>query len=344
MREDPELNLAVIAKTLKAQYDLDAASINYLPIGYDLNAFVYEVTSTEGSSYFLKIRSGPVSESSLLVPSALLELGIRNVLAPLRTGTADLWCSLVGHPEYSVILYPFVRGTDAVSTGLTDDQWREFGSTLRAVHDSRLDERFRHQLPTERFSLPSAALVRRLLSLQSGERVDRPSATHFWNFWREHSEKIVGILARAESLGTSLQSKTFELVLCHSDIHAANILVEDGGRIYLVDWDSPLIAPRERDLLFVIGSRIARTVEPREEDLFFDGYGAIEIDPEALIYYRYERIIEDIGEMGKVVLLDPCMGEQAREEEAKLAMSFFAPGGDIERAETVSCHRWPRDS
>ena len=40
--------------------------------------------------------------------------------------------------------------------------------------------------------------------------------------------------------------------------------------------------------------------------------------------------------MGWRVLLDPRLGEQAREEEAELAMSFFAPGGDIDNAETVS--------
>jgi spectinomycin phosphotransferase len=76
-------------------------------------------------------------------------------------------------------------------------------------------------------------------------------------------------------------------------------------------------------------------VEPREEALFFEGYGPAEIDPEALIYYRYERIIEDIGEFGKDVFLDSSLGEQTREESAALVEGFFAPGGDIERAEKV---------
>lgn len=335
MRDDPGLDVGRIAACLGTHYDLDVASVTFLPIGFDLGAFAYRVVSREGTSYFLKVRSGPVHEPGLLVPRALIDRGVRNVLAPLRTRSAELWCPLAGADGYTVVLYPFVRGENAMVAGLSADQWQVFGATLRAVHASGLAERFRGLLPVETFALPSAALVRRMLALVGGEHFDSPVAARFAAFWREHAGQIEQMLARAEALGRRLQAGSFEMVLCHADIHAANILAGEDGRIFLIDWDGPLIAPRERDLLFVVGSTIARAVEPREEALFFAGYGPVEIDPVALVYYRYERIIEDLGEFGQSVLLDPSLSEEARAAQVELAMSFFAPGGAVERAEGV---------
>jgi spectinomycin phosphotransferase len=240
------------------------------------------------------------------------------------------------------VLYPFVRGDNAKRDGLTATQWREFGLALRAVHDSGLEDDFRDRLRSEDFALPSAELVRRMHALVASDPAfASPAARRFAAFWREHAERIDRMLARAEALGRSLQEKPLPRVLCHGDIHAANILVGEDERIWLIDWDGPLIAPRERDLQFVAGCRIARIVTPAEEDDFFASYGPTTIDREALIYYRYERIIEDLGEIGKSVFVDPEIGEAVRADEADLAMKMFAPDDDLDHAEQVARTRWP---
>src|SRR5687768_2875327 len=138
MREDPGLDVAKLAACLGAHYGVDVASVGVVPGGYDPDAAAYEVTARDGSSFFLKVRSGPVREAGLLVARALRELGIRNVLAPRRTRSAALWCSLDGDAGDSAVLYPFVRGETAMAAGMSAAQWREFGSTLRAVHASGL--------------------------------------------------------------------------------------------------------------------------------------------------------------------------------------------------------------
>jgi len=233
------------------------------------------------------------------------------------------------------VLYPYIEGENAMVAGLTRDQWREFGAALRAVHDSGLHDRFRGTVPVEDFSLPSAMLVREMLALTSGPREWTGAAADFAAFWRTEAARIEAVLARAGALGVELQRRSFELVLCHTDIHAANVMVDEDGRIHLIDWDGPKIAPRERDLLFVIGSRIARPVEPWEEAWFFEGYGRVPVDPVALAYFRYERIVEDLGEFARSVFLDPALSERLRRREADLGTGFFVPGGDIDRAEVV---------
>src|SRR4051812_26846581 len=127
-RDDPVLDLDTITACLDTHYNLHVSAIAFLPLGYDLNAAVYKVIAEDEAVYFLKVRFGPVDECGLIVPWVLAERGIRNVLAPLPTRSGGLWCSCEG---CSLVLYPFIAGTDATAAGMGDDQWREFGSTLQ---------------------------------------------------------------------------------------------------------------------------------------------------------------------------------------------------------------------
>jgi spectinomycin phosphotransferase len=334
MRDDPNHDMEPIVGCLRDSYGLDATAITFLPIGYDLNAWVYEVAATDGNAYFLKVRSGPPNEPSLQVPRALAERGVPNILAPLRTRSGELWRSL---DERSVVLYPFVKGENAMDAGMSAEQWRTFGTALQAVHSSGIEAQFRDRLPVETFAIPSASVVREVQAEIDGKDFESPAAARFAAFWREKADEIQQILARAQELGRQLQvqGKSFDHVLCHADIHAANILVGEDEQIYLVDWDWPIIAPRERDLLFVVGSKIAHEVTPQEEAHFFAGYGPVKIDPLALAYYRYERVIEDIGDIGKSVFLDARLGEQAKDEASALVRGFFVPGGMLDGIEVM---------
>ena len=52
--------------------------------------------------------------------------------------------------------------------------------------------------------------------------------------------------------------------MCHKDIHGGNILIRTDGQppvLYILDWDDPILAPKERDLMF-IGGGIAPKILP----------------------------------------------------------------------------------
>jgi spectinomycin phosphotransferase len=330
--EDPGLDLSVLTAALRTAWAVDASAFTFVP-GYDMRAVSYAVSVAKGDDRFLKVRLEPsANDAPLAVPRALLDAGIPGILAPIPTLTGELTHALLD--GRTLVLYPYVAGRNAMVAGMTRDQWRAFGTTLRAVHASGLEERFAGSLPAETFRLASAALVRQALEQARRDVWPSPAQTRLAALLRDEATTIEAMLTRATALGETLCGRAFDHVLCHADIHAANILVADDGRIVLVDWDGPMLAPRERDLLFVIGSRIARTVTPQEESWFFDGYGAAPLDPDAIVYYRYERILQDIGEIGRSVF-DGDIPETSRATQVALAASWFEPGGDIEAAEAV---------
>ena len=86
------------------------------------------------------------------------------------------------------------------------------------------------------------------------------------------------------------------LVVCHTDLHAGNVLVDAAGGLHLVDWDAPLRAPRERDLMYAGAGQFGNRRFPAgEKALFYACYGDIPVHSDLLSHYRYARIIEDLA-------------------------------------------------
>jgi spectinomycin phosphotransferase len=165
-----------------------------------------------------------------------------------------------------------------------------------------------------------------------GDAHKDPIAGQLSAFLQARRDQILDLAERAERLAHTLQAETPASVLCHSDIHAGNILIDAGGAFYLVDWDEPILAPKERDLMSVGAGLMGETRTPQEEEgLFYQGYGSTKVDPRALAYYRYERIIQDIAIFSEQILLAD-RGRRDRELSLRHLTSHFLPGGTLELA------------
>ncbi len=110
------------------------------------------------------------------------------------------------------------------------------------------------------------------------------------------------------------------------------MLIDDAGALWLVDWDEVILAPKERDLMFVVGGIGTGLVEPHETAWFLDGYGDTEVDPLALSYYRHAWAVQDLGLYGEDVFLDESLGDDARSHAARILLGLFEPGGIVELA------------
>lgn len=328
MREPPELERAAIRSALREHYGVSAAALTFLPIGHDLASFAYRVEAEDGSSYFLKLRAGSgFGAASLMIPRLLREQGVPHVLAPLPTVDRGLWLELNG---YALSLYPFLEARTAAEAGLSPERWQALGRTLREVHATRLPTELRPLVPQEAF-VPSRRQVLRDLEPRLAAPTD-PVQRDFAALWRSREAQVRALLERAEALGAELRQSALPPVLCHADLHTWNVLLDGAGQLWIVDWDEAVLAPKERDLMFVVGGIGRGLVEPDETARFLAGYGGADLDPRALAYYRCAWALQDMAAYAEEVFLMPGRREASRQDALRGFASLFAPGNIVEIA------------
>jgi spectinomycin phosphotransferase len=341
MLEKPDLPDDKIIVCLQAEYGWFVATIAFLPLGADLNTAVYRVTADDGTSYFLKLRSGTFDETSVVLPKFFSEQGIAQVIAPLATSTGQLWANL---DAFTVILYPFIEGRNGYEVDLSDRHWIEFGTALKRIHTLTVPPALIDRIQRETYSPQWRESVKKSLAHVETATFDDPVAAELAAYLKAKRAEILDLVARAERLAQALEAQPPEFVICHADLHAGNILIDAGGAFYMIDWDTLIRAPKERDLMYAGGGQFGDARTPDEEErLFYRGYGQTPIDQRALAYYRYERIIDDIAVECEQIFSTTGSGED-REQALRYFMSNFQSTGVLEIAYRSDKTREKEDS
>lgn len=323
MLEAPNLSPVALAGFVQRAYGLKIERIDFLPLGADANTAVFRV-SAGAADYFLKLRSGVFDETSVMLPAFLHAQGNAHIIPIVPTIAGDLWSR---YEDYTTILYPFVEGRDGFQVKLSPAQWRNFGAALKRVHTADVPAALRNRIPQEQYSPAGRDAV--MTTLARLDDVDASDAiTHeLIALLRDKRDTIIDLVSRASRLAQVLQMQPPDFVVCHSDIHAGNILIDNTGDLFIVDWDNPIRAPKERDLMYFGGGQgfVGYAVE-EERALFFAGYGDCAINEDALAYYRYERIVQDIYAFCNELLSSVGEGENRRQSLKWLTSNFDADG------------------
>ena len=328
MLEKPNIPKELIIARAQEGYDLFVAELTFLPIGADLRTAVYRLISDDGISYFLKLRK-KFHEVIVRAPVFLHQHGVQEVMIPYPTKSKQYWADF---GDYKIILYPFVEGKNGFEVDLTDQQKQTLGAALKRIHSIQVPPELRQLIRKESFNLGWRESMREYQAQAETDTFMEPTAAKLAEFIRSKQSEITRLVERSQQLASQLQPEKLDPVLCHSDFHGGNILISDIGELYIVDWDDPMLAPKERDLMF-IGSAIDDLWESqRDIDLFYRGYGKTKVNRPALAYYRYERVIEDLAVICDQLLLSDEGGAD-REQAYRWFTSNFEPGSTIEIAE-----------
>ena len=315
-----------IIDCLKTYYGIEVVKLTFLPLGADMNAAVYKV-ETKRHDYFVKLKHGRSHDTSVAIMELLQHAKVQQIIVPIKT-IHDQATQPIN--DFTLIVYPFIEGQDGFNRSLTDEQWLILGKTLRQIHEINVPAAIQHYIRRETYSPKWREAVRsiypHLETKPTGE-----VAVKLWTFMKEHLEAIQKLVDCAEQLAKKLHNEPIKPILCHSDLHGGNILIDKANNPYIVDWDEPIMAPKERDLMFIGGGVGNVWNKPHEEELFYKGYGETEVNRTILAYYRHVRIVEDIALYSQDILFTTVKDED-KFEMHKHFIDMFEPNGVVDIA------------
>jgi spectinomycin phosphotransferase len=334
MSEKKFLSEKDILQVLKTHFGLEISELKVLSLGADMDALVFKAIANTALSYFIKIKRNNQQDISAVIVELLRNAGIKEIIPPIKTLEGR-----VNHQieQCTVNVYPFIEGQDGFSRTLTNDQWITLGKTLKKIHVIKVSSDMQNHIRRESYS----SKWRKQIPLIYKEIDNKPKGDEFslkfQEIMNEKRTEIYQLVNNAGVLSQKLQNEKHQFVLCHSDIHGGNVLLSDRGDLYIVDWDEPIMAPKERDLMFV-GAGVANVWnKPEEEILFYKGYREVEINKEIIAYYRNERIIEDIAEYAEALLLY-ASSENDRAILLSHFTAMFVPQGVVDIALKTAKH------
>jgi hypothetical protein len=211
------------------------------------------------------------------------EAGLDFVIAPLPTAAGQTVARV--SERYSLVIHPYVTGTAAGEDG-------EFASAgdRKAVVDLLIQlHRARAGHPrTDDFTVPHLDKLRAMIGHPSSGWRGGPYARPAQELLRAQARDLQVLITEYQSLAEKAAAQPERMVITHGEPHAGNVIITADGPV-LIDWDTVLIAPPERDLWDLAGDG------PSLLDRYTAATGT-RIDDGALTLYRLWFDLAEVGE------------------------------------------------
>lgn len=211
--------------------------------------------------------------SALETATALRTHGHDFVVAPIPTVDAEVLRAI--DDRYVLAVYPYVDGTTYDFGWYSDDGERNAVlGRLAAIHATT--DVVRDLATVDDFLVPGRDQLIQLLDGDADEWGPGPFAAEASALLIARSSTVRSALHRYDQLvdSVSLHSR---LVITHGEPHRANTMLTARG-VVLIDWDTALLAPVERDLWMLVS----------EDAAVADRYKMLtgqQVDPDAIELY-----------------------------------------------------------
>ncbi len=283
-----------------AHWGLREPKLEYLPVGF--GSHHWRADNPDGSRAFVTVDDLTAAfqggddvhsafsalERAYRTAAALRNgAGLEFVLAPLADDEGGPSRRL--GERYAVSVTPFLEGSSSsFGTYETEDERRRIGELLGRLHvvgeaiPADLPRREDLTIPSR--SVLSGALENLALPWQTG-----PFAEPTRALLVARADELHRLLRSYDARANRLRQRSDGWVVTHGEPHRANLIVDALGELHLIDWDTTMFAPRERDLWIVLDVELTGWGE------YTQVVGDVALDVDALELYRQRWDLADIA-------------------------------------------------
>jgi spectinomycin phosphotransferase len=327
-----------ISSVVLSHFGVHVRSLLVVEGGLDPRARLWQAIDESGDAWTIKATSRNV-KFGLAIVDALSRSGVPGVAEPLRGHDGRPWAE---HRGAIVSVSPWIPGLDATDSVPSLAQWRQLGQTLRDVHEYRVPVAVNpHRRGIRRSGKSPRELVadidRRMSRVQGGAGNGHE---HWAELWRANRPRVRALLDLERALKG--RRRTTQRVPVHGDPHLGNVVIDESGRPWLIDFDQASIAPREVDLMLIeLGVIFSAPVTDVQRRAFRSGYGEdfdgedFAIDDDRILRFGCVRAVEDIAATMRA-LLRSGPGEDA--DLVETLRSLFGPAGLMALVEDRAVH------
>jgi len=322
---------------VRQDFGVEITTLSAVEHGADEAAQLWRGLGAGGASYAVKLSEGG-TPAGLILSAHLAEHRVAGGPRPLTSRTGQPWSE---RERCRLSVVPWVSGARALEGQMSAAHWTAYGTLLANVHATVVTEALARSLPREDHTHEQAASAARTLDRSLRLTAQEPAAAgcavdslvrDLAQAWLT-ADHVSTLLEQADSLGRQLQARPAVSVVCHGDPHLGNVLVGPDDHVWLVDWDDSVLAPRERDLIFILGGVLAfAPVTGRQQSWFFEGYGFTDLDPVRLAYYRCVRALEDLAYPAAQIVDVHRFTDREREDALSIVRGVLSPTGLVSLA------------
>jgi hypothetical protein len=245
-----------LVDALAAAWELPIASLEYRPVGF--GSHHWHATDTDDRAWFLTVDDLEAKRhaddedvdtvferlrAALTTAHDVRDAGASFVVAPLPARDGAVARRITA--RYALALYPYLDGRTASGEYASVADRSTVLTMLVTLHatprtrtpDAHVDD----------FGLANLDDLVRALDALAGPWDSGPYAEPARALLDKHGHAVVRALEHYAQLAAEARDRPDRIVLTHGEPHVENVLVTAAG-MRLIDWDTALIAPPERDI------------------------------------------------------------------------------------------------